>query len=92
MRTFRKHAAWYTKGFRGSAALRERLMQVASLAELDALLATCEGDEPFPEAALRAVRGKRGRQPRVILPEGFRASLDDDTPPPPEAECADSGG
>jgi len=26
------------------------------------------------------------------LPEGFRASLDDDTPPPPEAECADSGG
>jgi nifR3 family TIM-barrel protein len=92
MRSFRKHAAWYTKGFRGSAALRERLMHVASLAELDEVLATCDPDEPFPEAALRAVRGKRGRQPRVILPEGFRASLDDDTPPPPEAELSDSGG
>lgn len=92
MRSFRKHTAWYTKGFRGSAALRERLMHVASLADLDELLATCDPAEPFPEAALRAVRGKRGRQPRVILPDGFRASLDDDTPPPPEAECADSGG
>ncbi|MFV8749962.1 tRNA dihydrouridine synthase DusB [Nannocystaceae bacterium ST9] len=92
MKTFRKHAAWYTKGFRGSAALRERLMHVTGLAELAELLATCDADEPFPEAALRAVRGKRGRQPRVILPDGFRASLDDDTPPPPEAESADSGG
>lgn len=92
MRTFRKHAAWYTKGFRGSAAVRERLNQIASLAELEDVLASCDAEEPFPEAALRAVRGKRGRQPRVILPEGFRESLDDDTPPPPEAECADSGG
>lgn len=92
LRAFRKHAAWYTKGFRGSAALRERLMHIESLTELDDLLATCDADEPFPSAALRAVRGKRGRQPRVILPEGFRASLDDDTPPPADAECDDSGG
>src|SRR5690606_18319931 len=28
MRAFRKHATWYTKGFRGSAALRQRLMRV----------------------------------------------------------------
>lgn len=92
MRTFRKHAGWYTKGFRGSAALREQLMHVASLHELEALLAGCDADEPFPVDALRAVRGKRGRQPRVILPEGFRRSLDDDTPPSPDAECSDSGG
>jgi nifR3 family TIM-barrel protein len=28
LRAFRRHATWYTKGFRGSAALRERLMQI----------------------------------------------------------------
>ena len=92
MRAFRKHASWYTKGFCGSAALRERLMHVDSLAELDALLATCDGDEPFPEHALRAVRGKRGRQRRVVLPLGYRERLDDDQPPGPEAEQLGSGG
>ncbi len=92
MRAFRKHAGWYTKGFRGSAALREQLMHVGSLQQLADVLGTCDVDEPFPPDALRAVRGKRGRQPRVILPEGFRRSLDDDTPPSPDAECSDSGG
>src|SRR5256885_1207387 len=28
MRAFRKHPSWYTKGFRGGAPLRQRLMQV----------------------------------------------------------------
>jgi tRNA-dihydrouridine synthase len=92
MRAFRKHAGWYTKGFRGSAALREQLMHVTSLQQLEDLLLGCDADEPFPPDALRAVRGKRGRQPRVILPEGFRRTLDDDTPPSPDAECSDSGG
>lgn len=92
LRAFRKHASWYTKGFRGSTQLRERLMKVDSLAQLEAVLATCDGDEPFPEAALRAVRGKRGRQRRVVLPAGYRDELDDDTPPVPEAGALSSGG
>jgi nifR3 family TIM-barrel protein len=92
MRAFRKHASWYTKGFRGSAALREVLMHVESLASLEAALATCDGDEPFPSDALRAVRGKRGRLARVVLPDGYLDSLDDDRPPDPEAEQLSSGG
>ncbi|MFO7561367.1 MAG: tRNA dihydrouridine synthase DusB [Enhygromyxa sp.] len=92
MRAFRKHASWYTKGFRGSAALREVLMHVDSLASLEAALATCDGAEPFPTDALRAVRGKRGRLPRVVLPDGYLDSLDDDRPPGPEAEQLSSGG
>lgn len=92
MRAFRKHASWYTKGFRGSAALREALMHVDSLAQLDAALTSCDGDEPFPADALRAVRGKRGRLPRVVLPDGYLDSLDDDRPPGPEAEQLSSGG
>jgi nifR3 family TIM-barrel protein len=92
MRAFRKHASWYTKGFRASTLLRERLMHVDSLAGLDSLLADVPGDEPFPDHALRAVRGKRGRQARVVLPHGYLDSLDDDSPPSPEAESLSSGG
>lgn len=92
LRAFRKHAAWYTKGFRASATLRERLMQVETLAELDAVLAGCDASEPFPAHALRAVRGKRGRQARVVLPPGYREQLEDDTPPGAEAELLSSGG
>lgn len=92
MRAFRKHASWYTKGFRGSAALREQLMHVSSLADLDAALVGCDGDEPFPADALRAVRGKRGRLARVVLPDGYLDALDDDRPPGPEAEQLSSGG
>lgn len=92
MRAFRKHASWYTKGFRGSTQLRERLMHVDSLAQLDELLQACDASEPFPAHALRAVRGKRGRLRKVVLPAGFLANLDDDRAPGPEAELLVSGG
>jgi nifR3 family TIM-barrel protein len=94
LRSFRKHAAWYTKGFRDSARLRERLSRVASLAELRGELAGLDGTEPFPAHALRVPRGKHGGTQRVALPEGYLNAdrLDDDTPPPPEAEDPASGG
>jgi nifR3 family TIM-barrel protein len=92
LRAFRKHASWYSKGFRASAALREQLMHVETLAGLEQLLAQLDADEDFPEHALRAVRGKRGRQARVVLPHGYLDSLDDDRPPDPEAESLSSGG
>jgi nifR3 family TIM-barrel protein len=92
MRVFRKHAAWYTKGFRGSARLRDRLMRIAALADLEGILADIDRDEPYPPSALRARRGKRGGTQRVALPPGFLDNLDDDTPPPTEAEDPVSGG
>ncbi len=36
MLSFRKHGGWYTRGFRESARLRDRLMSVRTLAELEA--------------------------------------------------------
>jgi len=92
LRSFRKHAAWYTKGFRDSARLRERLSRVSTVAELRAELAGLDGAEPFPVHALRVPRGKHGGTQRVALPEGYLDRLDDDTPPPPEAEDPASGG
>jgi nifR3 family TIM-barrel protein len=92
LRSFRKHAAWYTKGFRDSARLRQRLTRVATLAELRAEVAELDPGEPFPPHALRVPRGKHGGTQRVALPEGYLARLDDDTPPGPEAEDPLSGG
>jgi tRNA-dihydrouridine synthase len=92
MRAFRKHSSWYTKGFRGGAPLRERLMRVSTLAELEAALAGVERELPFPPEAMRVARGKTGGTQTVALPEGFLDDRDDATPPGAEAETADSGG
>lgn len=92
VRAFRKHATWYTKGFPGSAALRGRLIQVSSLAELDAVLAPLDPEVPFPPAAMRVPRGKSGGRQRVALPEGFLDDLEDPTPLGAEAEDPSSGG
>jgi nifR3 family TIM-barrel protein len=92
MRAFRKHSSWYTKGFAGGAALRERLMHVSRLEELRGVLATIDRDQPFPPTAMRVPRGKTGGTQKVALPEGYLDELDDATPPPVEAEAADSGG
>jgi nifR3 family TIM-barrel protein len=92
LRAFRKHGSWYTKGFRGGAPLRERLMRVESLAELEDALSDVDRAQPFPPDAVRVPRGKTAGRQRVALPEGYLDELDDATPPSPLAEAADSGG
>jgi nifR3 family TIM-barrel protein len=68
---FRKHVAWYLKGFRAGGRLRHNLALVGSLADLDALLAELDPAEPFPVAELGAPRGRQGNARRVVLPEGW---------------------
>jgi len=94
VRNFRKHATWYTKGFPGSARLRERLIATCTLAELEAILADADPDVAFPPSAMRVPRGKRGGRQKVALPDGYLDQLDDATPPAAElAEwAAVSGG
>ena len=92
MRAFRKHSSWYTKGFRGGAPLRERLMHVKAVAELEAILSEVDRTQPFPPDAIRVPRGKTAGRQKVALPEGYLDHLDDETPPGIEAEAADSGG
>jgi len=92
MRSFRKHSSWYTKGFRGGAPLRQRLMQVARLVELRDVLSEVDRAQPFPPDAVRVPRGKTAGRQKVALPEGYLDDLEDDTPPGIEAEAADSGG
>ena len=66
MRAFRKHSSWYTKGFPGGAPLRQRLMQVSGLAELEEVLApsTARSRSRPRRCACRAARpAARRRSP-----------------------------
>ncbi len=92
VRAFRRHATWYTKGFRGSARLRLSFMKATSLAELTAALEGVDRAERFPPSAMRVPRGKSSGTQRVSLPEGYLEYLDDDVPPTAEAEVLVSGG
>jgi nifR3 family TIM-barrel protein len=88
---FRKHVAWYLKGFMVGSELRQRLGLVGSLAELDDLLGRLDTDQPFPITELGRPRGRGTGPRRVALPEGW---LDDpfECAVPVGAELADSGG
>jgi len=92
LRAFRKQATWYTKGFAQSARLRGELIRIDSLAELDDVLEKADRSLPFPAAALRVPRGKKGGTQKVALPEGYLDDRLDDTPPVPSAEDEFSGG
>jgi tRNA-dihydrouridine synthase len=89
---FRKFTSWYTKGFRGSAALRPLLMQARTLQDLRAAFEGADRSEPFPVAAMRAKRGKSGGGQRVSLPDGWLEAREDDASPGREAEALVSGG
>jgi nifR3 family TIM-barrel protein len=81
MRVFRRHATWYTKGFRGSAELRDRLMRMETFADLSSLLAGVDRSLPFPVSAVRVPRGKSTGAQTVSLPPGYLENLDDDSVP-----------
>lgn len=88
---FRKHVAWYLKGFAVGPDLRKRLGMVSTLSELDGLLDELDLTQPFPIKELGTPRGRTTGARRVVLPQGW---LDDpDTCAVPQgAEMDDSGG
>jgi len=74
---FRKHIAWYLKGFRAGGELRQSLGLVDTMATLDGLLSRLDPGEPFPEAELGSPRGRQGSPRKVALPEGWLGERDD---------------
>ena len=92
VRMFRKHAAWYTKGFRGSSRVRTLIMNASTVEAITEALGQLNRDERFPPSAMRVPRGKTGGTQCVALPPGYLDQLDDDTPPCPMAEDDTSGG
>lgn len=88
---FRKHVAWYLKGFSVGSDLRKQLAMASSLTELADLLAQLDQRQPFPTEVLGRPRGRTTGARKVSLPEGWLADRDSRLVPF-GAELADSGG
>jgi nifR3 family TIM-barrel protein len=96
VRDFRKHVGWYLAGYAVGNATRRDMAQTSSLAELDlmidALIDRVGPDTALPPENTRIARGHTQGPRRVTLPEGWRASAQDPTPPPADADGLFSGG
>jgi nifR3 family TIM-barrel protein len=90
IRAFRRHATWYTKGFRNSAPLRQRLMQITTLPELRQAVVDVDRSLAFPPDSMRVPRGKSSGTQDVSLPDGYLENRWDTTVP--EAEDISDGG
>ncbi len=88
---FRKHVAWYLKGFPVGSETRRALAMISSLSEMDDLLATLDPTEPFPVAELGRPRGRSSAPGKVALPAGWLADRDC-MAVPAGAELDTSGG
>ena len=88
---FRKHIAWYLKGFSVGSTLRSAMAQASSLAELDDLLAQLDLTQGFPEAVVGQPRGRTSGARAVTLPDGWLADRTSRAVPH-AAEFENSGG
>ncbi len=94
-RDFRKHIAWYLKGFRVGSRIRSALAMIGGLNELDELLAEIEPGQPYAADVAHAPRGRTTGRRRPSLPEGWLDSPylnPDHASGLREAELAVSGG
>ena len=92
-RDLRKHVGWYLRGYPAGSEVRSFLARVATLAELDDVLAPL-ADGPHAGALPDDADGARGRQGspgKVVLPEGWLDDPEDETVPE-GADLMHSGG
>jgi nifR3 family TIM-barrel protein len=88
---FRKHVAWYLKGFSVGSAMRRALAVSSSLDELAAGLAELDLDQPWPAGA-DGPRGRTSGRSRVVLPDGWLGDPYDCSCLGADAEADVSGG
>jgi nifR3 family TIM-barrel protein len=70
-RDFRKHIAWYFKGYVVGHDVRARLGLLGSLAEFDRITGDLDPEQPHPGDAAEGPRGRAGSPKSVSLPEGW---------------------
>ncbi|MFE9553068.1 tRNA dihydrouridine synthase DusB [Streptomyces sp. NPDC006692] len=88
---FRKHVAWYLKGFSVGSQLRKSLAITSSLDELAAQLSELDLEQPWPDGA-DGPRGRTSGNNRVVLPDGWLKDPYDCSGISMEAELDTSGG
>jgi len=92
IRDFRKHTGWYLKGFPIGSRVRHRLNQIDSLDNLSRVAADLDRSLPFPDGAMRIVRGHHGSPKAVHLPDGWLDRRDDLVELSADADALVSGG
>ena len=88
---FRKHVAWYLKGFSVGSEMRKKLAVTSSLDELRAQLSELDLDQPWPVGA-DGPRGRTSGNNRVVLPDGWLKDPYDCAGISEDAELDTSGG
>ncbi|MFG2512905.1 tRNA dihydrouridine synthase DusB [Streptomyces sp. NPDC048584] len=88
---FRKHVAWYLKGFAVGSEMRKRLAITSSLEELRSGLDELDLDQAWPTGA-DGPRGRTSGNNRVVLPDGWLKDPYDCAGVGEEAELDTSGG
>ncbi|MFG2866829.1 tRNA dihydrouridine synthase DusB [Streptomyces sp. NPDC048338] len=88
---FRKHVAWYLKGFAVGSEMRKKLAITSSLDELSAQLSELDLDQPWPLGA-DGPRGRTSGNNRVVLPDGWLKDPYDCAGVSEDAELDTSGG
>ncbi len=89
---FRKHLAWYLKGYPVGGAVRAAAGHVGSVADIESLLDRLDPDLEAPEGVERIVRSHSNALKRVALPDGWLDDPDEDVALPRGAEALVSGG
>ncbi|MEV7563779.1 tRNA dihydrouridine synthase DusB [Streptomyces tanashiensis] len=88
---FRKHVAWYLKGFAVGSEMRKKLAITSSLDELRAQLSELDLDQSWPMGA-DGPRGRTSGNNRVVLPDGWLKDPYDCSGVSEDAELDTSGG
>ncbi|MFI8005862.1 tRNA dihydrouridine synthase DusB [Streptomyces sp. NPDC086010] len=88
---FRKHVAWYLKGFAVGSEMRKSLAVTSTLEELSGQLQRLDLDQPWPDGA-DGPRGRTSGNNRVALPDGWLDDPDDCAGVGADAELDTSGG
>ncbi|MGE4114437.1 MAG: tRNA dihydrouridine synthase DusB [Candidatus Nanopelagicales bacterium] len=76
-RDFRKHIAWYLKGFAVRRDIRQGLALADTLEEIDGFIAQMDLDQPWPGVVSEGPRGRTQPGKRVALPDGWLDDPDD---------------
>lgn len=91
IRSFRKHTGWYLTGFPVGGDARRALASVASLQQLEAVLAGLDPELTRPAEAERMPRGHTDGPRAVTVPDRWFDTVDDPTPPAGAEELVSGG-